>query len=598
MALARTCTATTLRASLDAWRLLPRFGVRATDCKILIGGQRRALGGLSYHHTPGKQPLLPSTLGDVVDRVADKHGDNVAVVSRHQSIRKTYTEFKKDIDQLAAALVSLNLGVGSKIAMIAPNMYEWSIVQFATAKAGLVLVNINTAYQVPELEYCLNRIDCEAVILSQRFARQDYYRMLLEIAPELESSAPGFLKSARLPKLRHIICIGDEPRQGTLLFADLMESVTNEHLRDMQAISSKLQFDDPINLQFTSGTTGKPKAAQLSHFNLVNNAYLIGQRFELDKESEVICLNVPMIHCYGCVGGALAATIFGSTIVMPAPSFKAEDALDCIHNEKCTFIFGTPTMYIDILHHLQNRQHDISSVRRAVMSGSPCPPEVIRRVMTELNARRFHILYGSTETSPVITATDPDDPTDQWMHSVGRPLQHTEVKIVDKENRVVPTNERGELCARGYLVFMGYYNDEKNTREAVRKGWYHTGDEAVMTEDGRVSIMGRIKDMIIRGGENVYPQEIEEFLYSHPAVEEVQVVGVPDERLGEEACAWIMLKAGCNATEEDIKNFCKGKLSHFKIPKYVLFVDTFPKTVSGKVRKFVMREESRKMLNL
>ncbi|KAK8756931.1 hypothetical protein V5799_000362 [Amblyomma americanum] len=592
------CTTTALRASLDARRLLSRLGLRVADCRVLAGGARRALGGLSYHHTPGKQPLLPSTLGDVVDRVADRHGDNVAVVSCHQSIRKTYTEYKRDIDRLAAALVSLKLRVGSKIAMIAPSMYEWSIVQFATAKAGLVLVNINTAYQVPELEHCLNQTDCEAVIFSQRFARQDYYRMLLEIAPELESSAPGCLKSTRLPKLRHVICISDERRPGTVSFDDLMESVTNEHLSDMQAISSKLQFDDAINLQFTSGTTGKPKAAQLSHFNLVNNAYYIGQGLELDREHQVICLNVPMIHCYGCVGGTLAAALFGSTIAMPAPSFKAEAALDCIHNEKCTFIYGTPTMYIDMLHHLRSSQHDISSVCRAVMAGAPCPPEVIKRVMKELNARRFFILYGATETSPVITGTSPDDRLDEWIHTVGRPLPYTEVKIVDKENRIVPINKRGELCARGYLVFMGYYNDEKNTREAVRNGWYYSGDEAVMTEDGRVSIMGRIKDMIIRGGENVYPQEIEEFLYTHPAVEEVQVVGVPDERLGEEACAWIMLKAGCNATEEDIKNFCKGKLSHFKIPKYVLFVDTFPKTVSGKVQKFVMREESRKMLNL
>lgn len=284
----------------------------------------------------------------MVDRVADKHGDNVAIVSCHQSIRKTYTELKRDIDQLAAALVSLELRVGSKIAMIAPNIYEWSVVQFATARAGLVLVNINTAYQVPELEYCLNRTDCEAVILSQLFARQDYYKMLLEIAPELGSLAPGCLKSARLPKLRHVICIGDERRPGTVSYSDLMDSVTNEHLRDMQAISSRLQFDDPINLQFTSGTTGKPKAAQLSHFSLVNNAYLIGQRIELDKEHQVICLNVPMIHCYGCVAGTLAAALFGSTVAMPAPSFKAKAALDCVHDEK----------YVWWLGHLERRKRD------------------------------------------------------------------------------------------------------------------------------------------------------------------------------------------------------------------------------------------------
>lgn len=597
--MAQACKqAKTLRAAFEARQLLSRLNPRrAADYKNLVGGdQRRSLVGLSYHHTPGKQPLLPLTLGEVVDRAADQHGDKVAIVSCHQSIRKTYSEYKRDIDQLAAALVSLKLRVGSKIAMIAPNMYEWPVVQFATARAGLVLVNINTAYQIPELEYSLHKTGCEAIIFSAQFARQEYYKMLLQIAPELESSTPGDLKSAKLPKLKHVIGISDERKPGTVTFADLMESVTNQHLKDMHAISSRLQFDDPINLQFTSGTTGKPKAAQLSHFNVVNNGYLIGERLELDKQ--VICLNVPFIHCYGCVGGTMAAALHGSTMALPAPGFKAEASLSCIQNEKCTHVYGTPTMYIDMLHHLQNGQYDVSSLRRAVMAGSPCPPEVIKRVMTELNAQRFFILYGATETSPVVTATNPDDQLDEWIHSVGKPFSHTEVKIVDKEGNIVPTGQRGELCTRGYLVFMGYFDDEENTRKVVHNGWYHTGDEALMTEDGRVSIMGRIKDMIIRGGENVYPQEIEDFLYNHPAVEEVQVVGVPDKRMGEEACAWIMLKPGSNTTEEDIKNFCKGKLSHFKIPRYILFVDTFPKTLSGKVQKFAMREKSLQILNL
>uniref|UniRef100_A0A224YST2 Medium-chain acyl-CoA ligase ACSF2, mitochondrial n=1 Tax=Rhipicephalus zambeziensis TaxID=60191 RepID=A0A224YST2_9ACAR len=597
--MAQACKqAKTLRTAFEARRFLCRLiHRRAADYKnVFAGGQRRSLAGVSYHHNPGKQPLLPLTIGDVVDRAADQHGDNVAIVSCHQSIRKTYSEYKKDIDQLAAALVSLKLRVGSKIAIIAPNMYEWAVVQFATAKAGLVLVNINTAYQVPELEYALHKTGCETVIFSARFARQDYYKMLLQIAPELESSTPGDLKSAKLPKLKHVISISDETKPGAVTYADLTESVTNQHLKDMHAVASRLQFDDPINLQFTSGTTGKPKAAQLSHFNVVNNGYLVGERLELDKQ--VICLNVPLIHCFGCVGGTMAAAHFGATIAFPAPGFKAEAALNCIQNEKCTHIYGTPTMYIDILHHLQSGQYDVSSVKRAVMAGSPCPPEVIKRVMNELNAQRFFILYGATETSPVITATTPDDPLDKWIHSVGKPVQHTEVKIVDKENKIVPTGQRGELCARGYLVFMGYFDDEENTRKAVRNGWYHTGDEAVMAEDGRISIMGRIKDMIIRGGENVYPQEIEDFLYTHPAIEEVQVVGVPDKRMGEEACAWIILKSDCSATEEDIKSFCKGKLSHFKIPRYIFFVDTFPKTLSGKVQKFALREKSRQMLNL
>ncbi|XP_077541449.1 medium-chain acyl-CoA ligase ACSF2, mitochondrial-like [Haemaphysalis longicornis] len=581
------------------WNKL-RFPLRLQGVgrKFASDGQRRVLSRLSYYHRPGKERLFPCTLGDVVDRTAEKKGDDVAIVSCHQSIRKTFEQYKEDIDQFAASLISLKLGTGSRIAIIAPNVYEWAVVFFAAAKAGLVLVNVNTAYQIPELEFCLNHTDCKAVILSEKFSRQDFYEMLVKLAPELESSAPGKLQSAKLPALKHVIIIGENSKPGTVTFREMMESVTSQQLNTMRCVSSKLQMDDAVNLQFTSGTTGKPKAAQLSHFNIVNNAYLVGRSFELHKQDEVICLNVPLIHCYGCVAGLLSAVIFGSTIVMPAPSFKADAGLDCIENEKCTFIYGTPTMYIDMLQHAEHGQRDVSSVRRAVMSGAPCPQELIKKVMTKLNAGRFHILYGTTETSPVITANDPNEPLDKWLESVGRPLDHTEVKIVDAQNRIVPVNTRGELCARGYAVFQGYFKEEKKTKEAVRNGWYHTGDEAVMAEDGRISILGRIKDMIIRGGENVYPQEIEEFLYNHPAVQEVQVIGVPDERLGEQICAWIKLKSGFSPSQEDIKNFCKGQLSHFKIPRYVIFVDGFPKTVSGKVQKHIIREESRKMLNL
>lgn len=580
-----------------ALRALCCLRLRATGYNLAPSGLR-SLGSLSYCHTPGKQPLHPFTIGDLVDRAADKHGDSVAIVSCHQSLRKTYGEYKADIDRFASALVSLNLPFGSKVAIMAPNMYEWGVTQFASAKAGLVLVNLNPAFQVPELEYCLNHTDCEAIIVSEQFSRQDYYQMLLQIAPELDSSRPGGLQSARLPKLKHVILIGDQRKPGALTYSDMLESVTTKQIAAMQAMSSKLQMDDPINLQFTSGTTGKPKAAQLSHFNVVNNAYLIGKVLELNREHEVLCLNVPLMHCYGCVGASLAAVTFASTLVMPGPSFKADAALNSITNEKCTFLYGTPTMYIDMMHQLDKDRHDVSSVRRAVMAGAPCPPQVNKRVMTELNARRLFIMYGSTEASPVITATTPDDPLDQWIDSVGKPLEHTEVKIVDGDKKIVPVNEKGELCVRGYCVFSGYYNDEEKTREVVHNGWYHTGDEAVMNESGRVYIHGRIKDMIIRGGENIYPKEIEDFLYTHHAVEEVQVVGVPDERLGEQVCAWIKLKSGCNPCEEDIKDFCKGKLSHFKIPRYILFVDSFPKTISGKVQKFKMREQSRAMLQL
>ncbi|XP_077487578.1 medium-chain acyl-CoA ligase ACSF2, mitochondrial-like [Amblyomma americanum] len=588
----------TLHVFRDARTMVPRLCVRDTRFRCSYSGQRRALTKLSYYHKPGKQRLFPCTLGDVIDRTAEKRGDNLAIVSCHQSIRKTYAEYKQDIDNFAAALISLKLGAGSRIAIVAPNMYEWAVVLFATAKAGLVLVNVNTAYQITELEYCLNHTDCKAVIISEQFSKLDYYKMLVKLAPELTSCTPGELKSSRLPSLKHVIVIGETAKPGTVTFADLMGSVTSEHLRALRCTASKLQMDDAANLQFTSGTTGKPKAAQLSHFSLVNNAYLVGRKLDLHKQDESICLNVPLVHCFGCVAGTMSAAIFGSTIVMPAPSFRADAALRCIEKEGCTAIYGTPSMYIDILQHVEGSHDNVPSIRRAVISGAPCPHQVIESVMKKLNVCRFHILYGTTETSSMIAANDPNQPLDRWIDSVGKPLDHVEVKIVDPQNRIVPVNHRGELCTRGYAVFMGYFKEDKKTKEAVRNGWYHTGDGAVMTEDGRVSILGRIRDVIVRGGERVYPQEVEQSLYAHPAVQEAQVVGVPDERKGEQVCAWIKLKPGLSPSPEDIKNFCKEKLTHYKVPRYILFVGEFPKTVSGKVQKHVIREESRKILHL
>ncbi|XP_037577727.1 medium-chain acyl-CoA ligase ACSF2, mitochondrial-like isoform X3 [Dermacentor silvarum] len=504
MALASTHLA--LRVLVDArhfaqGRLLCRICV-PTRCSFSCSGQRRAMTKLSYYHRPGKERLFSYTIGDVIDRTAEAWGDNLAIVSCHQSIRKTYAEYKTDIDHFAAALISLKLGIGSRIAIIAPNMYEWAVVLFAAAKAGLVLVNVNTTYEIHELEHCLNHTDCKAVVLSEQFSKQDYYKLLVKLAPELTSSSFGNLKSARLPSLKHVIVIGETAKPGTVKFADLMESVTSEHLRALRCTASKLQMDDAVNLQFTSGTTGKPKAAQLSHFNIVNNAYLVGRRLNLHKQGEVICLNVPLVHCFGCVAGTMSAAIFGSTAVMPAPSFSAAAALESITTDKCTFIYATPTMYIDMLQHVEHGCYDVSSVRTAVVSGAPCPNHLAKGITEKLNAKRIHVLYGTTETSPIITANDPNEPANQWITSVGRPLDH------------------------------------------------------------------------------------------------VEVVGVPGEGQKEEVCAWIKLKPGLSLSQEDIKNFCKRKLSHYKIPRYVLFVSEFPKTVSGKVQKHVMREESRKILHL
>ncbi|KAM7308223.1 medium-chain acyl-CoA ligase ACSF2, mitochondrial [Ixodes scapularis] len=565
----------------------------------VIRSSNRTLASLSYFHNPGREPLLPWTLGQVVDRTADVKGDNAAVVSRHQNITKTYTQLRDDVNQFAAALVSLKLAVGSKIGMLAPNLYEWVVVQFAAANAGLVLVNVNTAYQVPELEFCLNHAECAALIVAGKCSRQDYYKMLLQMAPELERGAlPGELKSTRLPFLKHVILIDDAPMRGTVTFDDLMKSATGADHAAMRSISSKLQFDATVNVQFTSGTTGGPKAAQLSHFNVVNNANLNGRLFGLHENSESICLNVPMLHCYGCVCGSLAAAIFGSTIVMPAPSFKAKAALEAIAEQRCTFIYGTPTMYVDIINEQREGMYDVSSVRKAVMAGAPCPQELVKHAKKTLNVQKFYMMYGSTEASPIITGTNPSEPMEQWIETVGTPLDHTEVKIVDSQDRIVPVNQSGELCARGYLVFKGYLKQDEKTREVVRDNWYHTGDEATMSEEGRITIRGRLKDLIIRGGDNIYPQEIEHFLYTHSDVLEVQVVGVPDPRFGEEVCAWIKLKSGKKLSHDDVISFCKGKISHYKIPRYVLLVDSFPKTESGKIQKHKMRVESVKILNL
>ncbi|XP_054922084.2 medium-chain acyl-CoA ligase ACSF2, mitochondrial-like isoform X2 [Dermacentor andersoni] len=540
---------------------------------------RRKTSRLSYYHAPGNVPLLPLTVGEVIDRAADTMGDNVAIISCHQEISKTYVQYKLDVDYLAAALASLRLRLGATIGIVSSNIYEWPVVQFASAKAGLVLVN------------------CEAVILSEKFACQDYYSMLLQIAPELERCNPGELKCERLPLLKYVILLGDEAKPGTIRYDDLLAQATAKDYAAVELIAQQIRFDSPVNVQFTCGTTGNPKGALLSHFSIVNNSNSCGHVAKLDQD-DIICLNVPMIHCFGCVMGTLAAAVFGSTVVMPSPEFNAVAGLEAIAKHRCTAIYGTPTMYIDLLHHLNNSSYDVSSVRKGIMAGAPCPPEVIKNSMERLNTKGLCVCYGPTECSPVITASTPDEPLEKWIHTVGKPLDHVEVKVVDTNNNIVPLGSRGELCARGYLVFIEYCNQPDMTMEAVRDKWYHTGDQAIMTEDGHVIIRGRINDIIYRGGENVCPLEIEEFLYTHPDIEEVQVVGVPDKRLGEEICAWIKLKQGKSLTEKDVKTFCEGRISDFKTPKYILFVDTFPKTISGKIQKFKMKEDSRKKLKL
>jgi fatty-acyl-CoA synthase len=545
---------------------------------------------VSYVRGDGSAALIEDTIGAYLDGVAEREGEQPALVVAHQGVRWTYSELKARSDRFGAGLLRLGLQPGDRVGIWSPNCAEWAVAQFATAKAGLVLVNINPAYRLAELEHALRAVECRALITAIRFKASDYLAMLNTLAPELAEDNE-VLTSARLPSLRHVITIGQGVHPGCIPFAAVYGLANERALQDLESVATSIDPRSPVNIQFTSGTTGLPKGATLSHFNLINNAFFVGEATGIERGSRV-CIPVPLYHCFGMVMGNLGCLTHAATMVYPGESFEPATTLEAIDAEKCDVLYGVPTMFIAQLNHPQFAQYDVSSLRRGIMAGAPCPVEVMKEVMHKMCMREITIAYGMTETSPVSFQSSRDDPVELRVSTVGRIQPHLEVKIVDPEGKTVPRGEPGELCTRGYSVMLGYWNDPARTNQAVdAEGWMHTGDLATIDDDGYCRIVGRIKDMVIRGGENIYPREIEEFLHRHPDIQDVQVIGVPDEKYGEEVCAWVVPRAGAKLDEDAVRAFCRDQIAHYKVPRYVRLVQQFPTTVTGKVQKFQMREQ-------
>ena len=545
---------------------------------------------LSYVNGASDKPLLGLTIGACFDETAAAHPDSMALISRHQKIRWTYAELKEQVDALAAGLLALGLEPGDRVGIWAPNCAEWAVTQFATAKAGLILVTINPAYRVSEAEYALNKVGCKALVTAIAHKTSGYLAMLRDLAPELALARPGELQAARLPALRLVITLGDADHAGCLAFHQALDAGTPADRQRLAEIGAGLQFDDPINIQFTSGTTGFPKGATLSHHNILNNGYFVAEAIRL-QAGERLCIPVPLYHCFGMVMGNLGCITHAATMVYPSEGFDPLAVLEAVEAEGCEALYGVPTMFIAIMGHTEFARFDLTTLRTGIMAGSPCPIEVMKRVIDEMHMPQVTIAYGMTETSPVSFQSGVEDSLEHRVSTVGRIQPHLEVKVVDEAGRIVPRGATGELCTRGYSVMVGYWDDAERTAEALDgAGWMHTGDLATIDADGYGNIVGRIKDMVIRGGENVYPREIEEYLYRHPAIADVSVIGVPDKKFGEELCAWIILKPGEALTPEAVRDFCQGQIAHYKIPRHIRFVEAFPTTVTGKVQKFAMRE--------
>jgi fatty-acyl-CoA synthase len=543
-------------------------------------------------------PLLGDTIGRSLDHAVRRWGAREALVSPSHGVRWSWTEFAERVDALAAGFLALGLERGQRIGIWSLNRPEWTLTQFAAAKAGLILVTINPAYRLSELEFALKKVGCAAIVTATAFKTSQYMEMLNTLLPELANATPGKLQAARLPALRMVIQIGGPSAPGAVAFEDVARMGGSEHREQLAALGAALQFDDPVNIQFTSGTTGSPKGVTLTHHNILNNGYFTGRAMRL-TEADRICIPVPLYHCFGMVMGNLASVTLGATMVYPGEGFDPLATLRAIEQEKCTTLYGVPTMFIAELDHPEFKNFDLKSLRTGIMAGAPCPIEVMKRVVSEMNMREVTIAYGMTETSPVSFQSATDDPLERRVSTVGRIHPHVEVKVVDLEGKIVKRGERGELCTRGYSVMLGYWDEKEKTGEVLdAAGWMHTGDLATIDDAGYCNIVGRIKDLVIRGGENLYPREIEEFLYRHPKIQDVQIFGVADSRYGEELCAWIRVRPGETLTAEEVRAFCDGQIAHNKIPRYVEFVDEFPMTVTGKIQKFVMRDAVEQRLGL
>ena len=572
--------------------------INQTPTPAPVGGDKRAISGLSHTLGPAHIPLLEKTIPQMLKETVAKFATSDAVIFPEYGSPWNWQTFDRLVDALAIGLTQLGIQKGDRVGIWAPNRPEWILTQYATARIGAIMVCINPAYRMAELEFVLNKVECKAIITAPNFKSSNYIELLNRLIPELATSEPGQLSSEKIPHLTTVIRMGDDITPGTYNFDDLLKPVTPGALAALDAITATLNCFEPINIQFTSGTTGSPKGATLTHHNILNNANYVAIELAYN-ENERLCIPVPLYHCFGMVFGTLACVTHGTAMIFPSEAFEPKSTLKAINDYKATALYGVPTMFIAMLEALDGSGFDMSSLRTGIMAGAPCPIEAMKRVITEMNMSEVTIAYGMTETSPMSFMSDRADSLDRRTSTVGRVQHHTEAKVIDEHGNITPIGVEGEICTRGYIVMKGYWNDEEKSAQCIdQDGWMHTGDLGIIDQEGYCNISGRVKDMVIRGGENISPKEIEDFLFRNPKIENVQVFGVPDAKYGEELCTWIVLKDGETCDEDEIRAFCKDQIAHYKIPRYIRFKEALPMTVTGKPQKFVMRDAMKDELGI